>query len=146
YSAKADFVKSFNKDVKLELGAKASHVKSDNELRFYETADGVKMPDAKRSNHFIYKENIYAAYTNVSATLSDKWVVQGGLRAEYTDNKGFSVTKKLRDNDDYLNFFPTVFLQQKISDNYQIGYKYSRRINRPNYQSLNPFIFFLDPF
>ncbi|WP_162052550.1 TonB-dependent receptor domain-containing protein [Pontibacter pamirensis] len=146
YSAKVDFAKSLSKTTKLELGAKASHVTSDNELRFYETSDGRQIPDPNRSNHFIYKEDIYAAYANVSASLGEKWTLQGGLRAEQTESSGNSLTKKHKTDRSYLDLFPSVFVQQKVSYNYQIGYKYSRRINRPNYQNLNPFIFFLDPY
>src|SRR5699024_2978630 len=47
---------------------------------------------------------------------------------------------------DYLNLFPSIFVQQKVSDNYQISYNYSRRIDRPQYNNLNPFIFYLDPY
>ncbi|MFD2999503.1 TonB-dependent receptor domain-containing protein [Pontibacter toksunensis] len=146
YSAKVDFTKSLGKGTKLEVGAKASQVISDNELRFFETSDGKEIPDPDRSNHFIYKEDIYAAYANVSATLGNKWTVQGGLRAEQTESVGNSLTKNQKTDRSYLDLFPSVFVQQKVSDNYQIAYKYSRRINRPNYQHLNPFIFFLDPF
>ncbi|PRY09671.1 outer membrane receptor protein involved in Fe transport [Pontibacter ummariensis] len=146
YSAKVDFAKQLGKTTKLELGAKASHVKSDNELRFFETSDGRQVPDPNRSNHFIYKEDIYAAYANVSAKLGQHWTVQGGLRAEQTESRGRSLTKNQTTDRSYLDLFPSIFLRQKISDNYQIGYKYSRRINRPNYQMLNPFIFYLDPY
>ncbi|TPE43017.1 outer membrane beta-barrel family protein [Pontibacter mangrovi] len=146
YSAKVDFTKPLSKKTKLELGAKASHVVSDNELLFYEEADTRKTLDPKRSNHFIYKENIYAAYANLNTSLGEKWTLQAGLRAEQTDSRGNSLTKNEKTDRNYLNLFPSVFLQQKVSDNYQIGYKYSRRINRPNYQALNPFIFYLDPY
>lgn len=145
-SAKVDFATTLNPKLKLELGAKASHVKSDNELRFYEVQDERETFDSKRSNHFIYKETIYAAYTSLSATLSDTWSLQAGLRAEQTFSLGNSLTKKEKTNRDNLNLFPTLFVQQKVSDNYQIGYKYSRRISRPYYQNLNPFIFYLDPY
>ncbi|GAB3528201.1 outer membrane beta-barrel family protein [Pontibacter brevis] len=146
YSAKVDFAKPLGKTAKLELGAKASHVLSDNELRFYQASDDRNIPDPTRSNHFIYKEDIYAAYANVSATLGKKWTVQGGLRAEQIESSGNSLTKNQKTDRSYLNLFPSVFVQQKVNDNYQIGYKFSRRINRPNYQNLNPFIFFLDPY
>ncbi|MCX2741205.1 outer membrane beta-barrel family protein [Pontibacter anaerobius] len=146
YSAKVDFTKPITKKTKLELGAKASHVVSDNELRFYEEADSRKTLDPKRTNHFIYKENIYAAYANLNTNLGEKWTLQAGLRAEQTDSRGNSLTKNEKTDRNYLDLFPSVFLQQKVSDNYQIGYKYSRRINRPNYQALNPFIFYLDPY
>ncbi|WP_299826541.1 TonB-dependent receptor [uncultured Pontibacter sp.] len=145
YAAKVDFSKKLGK-AKLELGAKGSYVKSDNELQFYVLSDGRRVPDPKRSNHFIYEENIYAAYANISAPLNDKFTLQAGLRAEHTASTGLLVTKNEENKRDYLDLFPSIFLQQKVSDNYQIGYKYSRRINRPNYQALNPFIFYIDPY
>ncbi|GAB3204008.1 outer membrane receptor protein involved in Fe transport [Pontibacter aydingkolensis] len=145
YAAKVDFTKMMGK-TKIETGAKASYVKSDNELKFFEIADGQRVTDPKRSNHFIYEENIFAAYANVSATLSKSLTMQAGLRAEQTISTGLLVTKNEKENRDYLELFPSIFLQQKVNDNYQIGYKYSRRINRPNYQTLNPFIFYLDPY
>ncbi len=145
YSAKVDFAKTIGK-AKVELGAKASHVKSDNELQFFEIADDQKILDPKRSNHFIYEENIYAAYANVSATLSKKLTMQAGLRAEQTVSTGLLVTKDQENDRNYLDLFPSIFLQQKVNENYQIGYKFSRRINRPFYQALNPFIFYLDPY
>jgi hypothetical protein len=146
YSAKVDFTKQLSKKTKLEAGAKASRVKSDNELRFYEVRDEREELDNRRSNHFIYTENIYAAYTNLSATLSDMWSLQAGLRAEQTESSGNSLTKNEKTDRSYLDLFPTLFVQQKLNDNYQVSYKYSRRINRPYYENLNPFIFYLDPY
>jgi outer membrane receptor for ferrienterochelin and colicin len=146
YSGKVDFTKQLSKKTKLEAGAKASHVKSDNELRFYEVRDEREELDDKRSNHFIYTENIYAAYTNLSATLSDKWSLQAGLRAEQTESSGHSLTKNEKTDRSYLDLFPTLFVQQEVTDNYQVSYKYSRRINRPYYENLNPFLFYLDPY
>ncbi len=146
YSIKADFTRQLNKKTTLEVGAKASHVKSDNELRFYEVRDEQQVPDARRSNHFLYTENIFAAYASLSATLSETWSVQAGLRAEQTLSDGNSLTKNEKTNRRYTDFFPTLFVQQKLSDKYQIGYKYSRRISRPYYENLNPFIFYLDPY
>ncbi|TPE42137.1 TonB-dependent receptor domain-containing protein [Pontibacter mangrovi] len=146
YAARADFAKPLGKGRKLELGAKASRVVSDNELRFYQTADGKNVLDSSRSNHFIYKENIYAAYANYSASLGEKWNLQGGLRAEQTFTNGKSVTLNERTKKSYLDLFPSLFLQQNVSENYQISYNYSRRISRPRYSALNPFVFYLDPY
>lgn len=146
YSAKVDFAKKLGKVGKLELGVKGSHVTSDNELKFYEVEDTQEVLDVKRSNHFIYKENIYAAYVNYSTSMGKKWSLQAGLRAEQTESEGHSVTNNQTTDRSYLNLFPSLFVQQKVSDNYEIGYKYSRRINRPYYENLNPFIFYLDPY
>ena len=146
YSAKVDFSKKISDFGKLELGLKASYVKSDNKLNFYSVEDGTKVRDDKRSNHFIYTEYIYAAYANFNAKLSDRWNVQAGLRAEQTVAEGESVTLDQTTPRDYTNLFPSIFVQQKVSDNYQISYNYSRRIDRPRYDNLNPFIFYLDPY
>ncbi|MEJ8755642.1 TonB-dependent receptor [Pontibacter sp. H259] len=145
YSAKSDFTKQLGKKGKLELGAKISHVVSDNELRFYEIADSRPTLDATRSSHFIFTEDIMAGYLNVSSALGEKFNLQAGLRAEYTQAEGDSKTLNAINDRDYLNFFPSLFIQQQVSENYQIGYKYSRRINRPYYGHLNPFVFYIDP-
>ncbi|MFD2513248.1 TonB-dependent receptor domain-containing protein [Pontibacter locisalis] len=146
YAARADFAKPLGEGRKLELGTKASHVVSDNELRFYQTADGKKILDNSRSNHFIYTENIYAAYANFSTGLGDKWRLQGGLRAEQTVTNGKSLTLNKRNKNSYLDLFPSLFLQQTVNENYQVSYSYSRRISRPRYSALNPFVLYLDPY
>lgn len=145
YSAKVDFAKKLGK-TKMELGAKTSYVKSDNELLFYEVIDTRQILDPNRTSHFIYKENIYAAYATFASSIGKVWQLKGGLRAEYTDSEGHSITLKDVKPRNYLDLFPSVFVQQRVSDNYQVGYKYSRRINRPYYEQLNPFIFYIDPY
>ncbi|WP_018477554.1 outer membrane beta-barrel family protein [Pontibacter roseus] len=145
YSAKVDFGKTLGK-TKMELGAKASHVVSDNALDFYEVVDARETLDPNRTSHFIFKENIYAAYATFSTSFGKVWQVKGGLRAEQTDSKGNSITLNRLTERHYLDLFPSLFVQQQVSENYQIGYKYSRRINRPYYENLNPFIFYIDPY
>lgn len=146
FSAKTDYTKAFSKDTKMELGAKISRVVSDNDLRFFYNVDNVNRPDSLKSNHFIYKENIYAAYANFNTKLSSKWSLQSGLRAEQTLGEGNLLTTKTTFKRNYLNLFPSIFLMHNISKDYQISYNYSRRINRPRYESLNPFVFYIDPY
>lgn len=146
YSARTDFTMLFDKAGKLEMGAKVSHVVSDNDLRFYTTADMVKHLDESRSNHFVYKENIYAAYANYAAQLGGKWKLQGGLRAEQTVAEGRSVTLSQSTDRKYVDLFPSLFVQHSVNDAYQISYSYSRGIIRPRYETLNPFMFYLDPY
>jgi hypothetical protein len=146
FSAKADFTRPFSKDTKMEMGAKASYVVSDNNLMFFTDTENTRIPDEKRTSHFIYKENIYAAYANFNTKLSKQWSVQSGLRAEQTVGKGDLLTTNTSFTRNYLDFFPSVFLMQEISKNYQLSYNYSRRISRPRYESMNPFVFYLDPY
>jgi hypothetical protein len=145
YSGKIDYSKSFKGGNKIEFGAKASHVISDNDSRFYFN-NGSRVPDPLRTNHFNFSENIYAAYLNWSGDLSKKLSAQAGLRAEQTEGTGKSFTTGQVNNRSYLDFFPSLFLQQKVNDNYGINYSYSRRLTRPNYGNLNPFRSYRDPY
>ncbi len=146
YSAKADFTRPLKRGRRMELGAKVSRVISDNDLQFFFNNDEVPVPDPNRTNHFIYEENIYAGYLNYNTKLGNRLNLQAGLRAEQTVSEGESLTTSQVTKRNYLNLFPSLFVQQKISDDYQINYNYSRRIQRPDYEQLNPFIFYLDPF
>ena len=64
---------------------------------------------------------------------------------ENSDVTGTSKTLNQVNNQKYTNLFPSVFLQHKISDSYQIVYNVNRRITRPNYRLLNPFVYYIDP-
>ncbi|SFC34738.1 Outer membrane receptor proteins, mostly Fe transport [Parapedobacter composti] len=143
--AKVDYTHPMGKGKKLEAGLKYSNVVSDNDMRFENLEEDVWQNDAGRTNHFVYDEQVAAAYVNYS-TQWGKWGVQAGLRSEYTVSDGNSITLANRIQRDYLDFFPSVFVNYSISDNHQTGLSYSKRINRPNYGNLNPFEYFLDQY
>jgi len=145
YSGKIDWVKPFSNKQKIEAGLKASHVESDNDSRFYFANNGLVL-DPLRTNHFTFEENIYAAYLNWSGPISKNITVQTGLRAEQTQNTGRQLTTKQDSSRSYLGLFPTLFVQQKVTDNYSINWSYSRRLSRPNYGNLNPFRAYRDPY
>jgi hypothetical protein len=127
---------------KLEIGGKSSYVKSDNDFRFFNNG----LPDMSRTNHFIYTENIDALYGMYSKQFNQTWSLQAGLRMEYTKSTGNSATLHTSTTNDYFNLFPSVFVKQSVNNDNEISYSYSRRINRPAYNSLNPFVYFLDPY
>ena len=146
YAARIDLEVPVSRLGMLGLGAKASHVLSESQLRFYTHEGEVKEVDPAKSNDFIYKENIFAAYASLSSQLNDTWNLKAGLRAEKTMAEGYSLTLNQKTPRNYLNLFPSFFLQQKVSENYKLSYSYSRRISRPNYSKLNPFVFYIDPY
>ncbi len=143
--AKMDYTHPFGKGHKIEAGLKYSNVASDNDMRFENQVNGNWQNDAGRTNHFRYEEQVSAAYVNYSTQLG-KWGLQAGLRSEYTVSDGNSITMANRIKRDYIDFFPSVFINYNISDNHQTGISYSKRINRPNYGNLNPFQYFLDQY
>ncbi|HEV7350708.1 outer membrane beta-barrel protein [Telluribacter sp.] len=142
--AKMDYTQLVGK-AKLEAGLKTSYVASDNNMRFEIKLDDWSL-DPTRTNHFKYTENINAAYTNLSGKINAKTQYQLGLRAEHTHSVGNSVTlNDIRDRN-YVNLFPSVFVSRQLDSSNVLNLSYSRRIDRPDYQSLNPFEFYLDPF
>lgn len=142
-SAKADYVLPIAKDSKMEFGVKSSLVKTDNNFIFENQINGNWQNDVTRSNQFIYNENINAAYVNLKKKFKTT-TIQLGLRAEHTSSKGNSVTEQRVVKRNYLDLFPSLFANQELSKNHEIGFSYSRRIDRPDYGSLNPFIYYLD--
>lgn len=143
---KTDFVYPFDKTTKLEAGLKYSRVKTDNNL-IYEDQNtaGEFTRNEGQSNQFLYHENIAAAYFTLNKSFG-KFSVQTGLRVEQTSSLGNSVTLGQQTNRNYTDFFPTIFIQQQIHANHKLGLSYSRRIDRPDYGALNPFIYYLDQY
>ncbi|RYZ00735.1 MAG: TonB-dependent receptor [Chitinophagaceae bacterium] len=145
-SGKLDFVTPVGTGAKIELGGKTSYVKTDNDApyRSHDFVNNVDTVDA-RSDHFIYEENINAAYANWSQQLK-KWSYQLGLRLEHTHSTGTSVLLNNKVSRDYVQLFPTAFVSYKADDKNTLGLSYSRRLERPNYQDLNPFQRILDQY
>lgn len=142
YSLKSDFVKNLKGGIKFEAGIKSSYVKSDNLVDYLRKSGTSWVPDS-RNNHFIYDENINAAYVNAAKEYK-KWNIQTGLRMENTNTKGVQVLTGSSVKRNYVSFFPSVFVSYNadVKNNFTIAA--SRRLQRPNYQDLNPFTFFLD--
>ena len=145
FTSKVDWIQPLKGGKLLEAGLKGSWVESDNNLDLSRGVnDGPLQPDPN-SNRFIYQENVLAAYSSLKGDFSPKLSYQAGLRMEYSDVTGTSKTLNQVNKQNYTNLFPSVFLQHKISDDYQVVYNLNRRITRPNYRLLNPFVYYIDP-
>lgn len=144
YSAKVDYIHPMKKGAKFEAGLKSSYVNTDANAIYDTLSNSVKMRDFNRSNHFVYKENINAAYVNYSRPLSTKWSMQLGLRLEQTIAKGDQRTTNVQFERNYVQLFPTAYFQYTANKSNSFVLNYGRRIRRPDYQSLNPFVEFLD--
>jgi hypothetical protein len=146
YTARVDYAQPLKGKARFEAGFKVSYVKTDNDAR-YTTRDngsGNWVIDG-RSNHFLYDENINAAYVNFNKQMK-KLGVQLGLRLENTSAKGKQLTNGETFNRNYTQLFPTSYFSYKVNAKNNLGLSYGRRIERPNYQDMNPFQYFLDRF
>ncbi|GAB3959354.1 outer membrane beta-barrel family protein [Spirosoma harenae] len=127
---------------KLSMGFKLSNVQTDNRFLFFDVLSGQRLLNNDRSNQFIYSETIYAGYGTFEKSLG-KWKGQFGVRIEQTHSDG-QLTSATQQADShvsrqYLNAFPSAGLTYKLNANSTLSTTYSRRIDRPTYQSLNPF-------
>lgn len=154
---KADYEQKF-KGGKLEAGAKISHVKTNNDFKRYDIEDVTKdnkTLDLLRSNKFTYLEKINAAYLNFNKQYKG-FMIQVGLRVENSNVKGKSTGLQQKGSGyvsydssfdrKYTNLFPSAAITFNKNPMNQWGLSYSRRIDRPAYQDLNPFEFKLDEY
>lgn len=145
FTAKADGEQRLGKG-KLGYGLKTSLVTTRNTFDFFTNdVSGNPVKVLERSNSFKYTENVNAAYVNYQRQLNSKWSLQGGLRAEQTNSEGILTRadgQVQADNEvkrHYLDVFPSAALSWNISQKHALNLTYSRRIDRPTYQDLNPF-------
>jgi hypothetical protein len=143
-AVKSDYVHPLNSSSKMEAGFKLSTVVSDNKPDFYDASSAIKIFDSGKSNHFIYHENISAAYLNYNKDWK-AWSLQAGLRYEHTRAKGDQLTNGQNFDRNYGQLFPNIITSYTASSKHQFSLSLSRRIDRPNYQQLNPFKNYIDP-
>lgn len=144
---------SFNLDmehpfdwVNLNYGGRLSYINTDNNFEFYDLTTGVPIFDTSQSNQFKYEENTQAVYFSAQKEITEKWEAKIGLRVENTQLKGNSVTLNQKNETNYTKLFPTAYLSFVPNDNHSFSLNYNRRINRPNYNFLNPFKWITSPY
>ena len=152
YSFKTDYTHPFQNDFKLEAGLKTSFVATDNKANYYDVSGNEYIPDTTKTNYFVYHENINAVYFNLTKKYK-KWNFQAGLRVENTNYDGhqYGNIYTVNNNDSsfkksYVNAFPTAYISYELNDKNTFNVNFGRRIDRPDYGDLNPFLFFLDEY
>ncbi|WP_246139147.1 outer membrane beta-barrel family protein [Gelidibacter salicanalis] len=145
YTAKADYTLPLGEGGNLELGAKGSAIKSSSNITQFDQVNGSQIIDSNNTDAFDYDEVIVAGYFNFSKDW-DKLNLVTGLRAEQTNVESNSVLEGNSKTKDYLEWFPTASLSYTVSDQVSVYTNYKKSIQRPNYQNLNPFQFYLNDF
>jgi hypothetical protein len=135
---KADYIHPVDSTLNIETGIKTSFATVDNDLKFLR--GGVL--SIQESNDFLYRENINAAYINLSKNLA-KIEIKAGVRAEQTIVKGTSMGVDTL-NRNYIQLFPSASALYRLNQNLAIQTSYARRVNRPGFQQQNPFSNFID--
>jgi hypothetical protein len=144
-AARLDYAVPVDDKTTVEIGMKASEVSTRSDVTYRNNQSGEFALDSVRSNDFNYTEIITAAYINLKTNVAG-FQTQLGLRTENTSYSGVSVLKDQSIDRNYFKIFPSFNTFKNVTENYRIGLSYSYRIDRPAYNDLYPFVFFLDPF
>jgi len=138
-----DLKRTISDDIQIETGLKSTIVRTDNDLYYTNTVDGVTEVNTDLSNRFIYDENINAAYFSMVMS-GKKWNTNIGLRLEDSNIEGNQLTTDSMFAIDYINLFPSASFNYNLNAENSVGISISRRIDRPGYNQLNPFRFFVN--
>ncbi|MFN2395309.1 MAG: TonB-dependent receptor domain-containing protein [Bacteroidales bacterium] len=137
-----DYIHPLSEESKFETGYRIQLREMDSDFNFenFNSEVGNWISNPNRSNHFIYNEQIFAAY-GMYATMLGKFSIQAGLRAEQT----FTTADQRSDvnptyDNQYLSLFPTAHIRRNFENNQSMQISYSRRINRPHNRNINPFL------
>lgn len=151
YAAKSDLTIPLKNKAEFSAGVKSSLVNTDNAANYFNLIDGVSTPDYNNTNRFMYKENINAAYVSFNKNWK-RFSFQTGLRLENTNGSGRQLGNIEKKDSSFVNhytdLFPTAYFSYKLdtAGHNVLVLSYGRRIGRPSYGSLNPFVFFVDKF
>lgn len=149
FSGKADYSLGLAQGWKLESGWKSARVNTDNVADYYALLNGGYTPDLGKTNHFIYHETIHALYGNILHEAG-KITVQAGLRFESTaydaTQKGNAARKDSSFSKQYQGLFPSAMFSIQADSNHSFSLSAGRRIDRPAFQKLNPFVFVINKY
>jgi hypothetical protein len=145
WTATADFSGKLNRKINIESGLKISFSRFNNNVDVEREVGNTWVTDETLTAGYALKENIGAAYTSFIISLREKTDMKVGLRYELTNSVLNSNTEKNIVNRQYGNFFPSLFVSQKIDSKNSINLSYSRRITRPTFDDMAPFVIFMDP-
>ena len=143
-SLRADYEQPIFKTFKLETGIKWAQSNTNNDLIRQDQINNNWVINDPLSSKFDYKENISAAYLSLAKQFGTKWSLKAGLRGELTQATGEWISADTTTNKTYLDVFPTAFAGYTPNKNLRFGLSYTMRIQRPNFNQLNPFRMYID--
>lgn len=139
FSVKLDYSTHIGKKVSVDAGLKSNHTTVTSPNKFALLKNNEWVADPIRSYSFLYKEQVNAGYVSISRNMS-AWQLQLGARIEHIQMIGDELTTNKSFDKDFLSCFPTAYISYKLDDNNSLSANYGRRINRPYYTDLTPYV------
>jgi hypothetical protein len=126
-----------------ETGIKGTVIESESAMNFFNEVNNTLVPNPEFSDNFIYDETILSGYLSLAKNWN-RWSIRAGLRGEYTETEGNSISMNEKSQNDYLEWFPSFILNYTPNENHSVGVAYNKSISRPRYDLLNPFRYFIN--
>jgi len=146
HTASFDFSKSLKREHYMDIGSKMTFVDKVSETRFDNKVGEDYVEDETRSRSYDYKEHVYAAYVNWGKDFVRDWSVEMGMRVEHTRIEQSSVNPVESNKKSYWDVFPYINMFKTSVNDHTIAFSYARKLIRPSFNQLNPFILDLNPF
>ncbi len=143
YTGQVDYELPMSETSLFEMGAKFSSIDSESQLIQFNYENGQPIIDINNSDTFLYDELNYAGYASYSKDW-DTWSIKGGVRTEYTDRTGNSLSMTEVNKASYFKVFPSFYISHAFNENNTLYFNYNKRIYRPGYSELNPFKYYLN--
>jgi hypothetical protein len=129
----------------VNTGIKLSYIKTSSNSQFFNITNGDNILDPFLSNKYNYTENVQSVYYSMEKNIKN-WSFKVGLRPEITNTIGYSYITNEQHKDSYTDFFPTAYISYKLNGPSNISFSYAGRIERPPYQYLDPFKWYISKY
>ncbi len=129
----------------VNTGFKSSIINTNSNSNFFTVENNVNLMDTTLSNKYNYSENVHSLYYSMEKNI-EKWSFKAGVRSEFSGTISNSVTLNEENKNNYIDFFPTLFISNKLNNKSNISLSYSERIERPPYQYLDPFKWYISKY
>ncbi|MBE9490135.1 MAG: TonB-dependent receptor [Bacteroidetes bacterium] len=142
-TSQIDYDLPLNETSSFSAGVKSSVIKTESDIKQYDIINDDIIFNPNNSNAFNYDERIFAGYVGYTKDY-DAFNFSAGLRVEQTNIEGNSIDTNQSNNQDYFEWFPTFNFSYQVTESTNLYVNYKRSVERPSYQDLNPFRYFLN--
>jgi outer membrane receptor protein involved in Fe transport len=143
--AKVDYVNRLSGSFEIEAGLKGTLSRFNNNVNVETFINGQQSSDNALSNNSNLDEKIFGAYFSWQWDMTKNTTLNGGLRYEFTDSFLSTLEERGMVDREFGNFFPSLFISKKLTDQSKLQMAYSKRITRPTFNEMAPYVFFIGP-
>lgn len=144
--AKADYLTKMHEKWEVGAGVKGAFSRFTNAVNFESLVQDPWLADAGLDSESTLREDVLAVYGKADIQINETASLKSGLRYELTKSNLGSDKEENLVNRRFGSLFPSIAYTQKLNDAHQIGVSFARRITRPSFQEMAPFLYFVDPY